>query len=323
MSEPHRAARLLAPEGECTRLQFEHAFLGLGVLEHDSHGLIQLAARDPVEHRDRFREREPVGDEPRHRELALRDQVEEGLHVPVGGPAHVADRVIITAREIVRLVDPCPHRTAEEEIDLLAEPGAPFQLDRGVAQAHHAAAVAHQHGCELDRSEVLCGGGEQHRIDTETGACAQRVVERLVGLRTASRLGAVLRCERALAGVEVHSDHAASVRAAKLHEELPEQAEPDDGDAFTELELRLADCLERDRADRARAGGLEAHVRRNAHHQVSRHRVVLGVRRHAFPDAGYAVIHPELVHVGTHFHHGSGAAVAERGRGLEPLLHFP
>ena len=322
LPQSHRAARLFAPEGERARLQFEHALLGLGVLEHDTHCLIQIAARNPVEHRDRFGEWKPVRDEPRYRELALRDQIEEGLHVAVGRPAHVADRVVVAAREIVRLVDPRPHRAAEEEIDLFAEPCAPFQLDGRVAQAHHAAAVAHQHGGELDRTEVLGGGGEQHRIDAETAACAQRVVEGLIGLRTASRLGTVLQRERALARVEVDSDHAASVRAAKLHQELPEQAEADDGDAFAQLELRLAYRLERDRADGARAGGLEAHVGRNAHHQVPRHGVVFGVRCHSFSDARHSVAHPELVHVGAHFHHGSGAAVTESGRSLEALLHF-
>ena len=126
LPESHRAARLLVPENERARQQIEYALLGLGVLEDDPDCVIQLAARNPVEHRDRFREREAVGDEPRHRELALRNQIEESLYVPVGRPAYIADRVVIAAREIVGLVDARSHRTAEQEIDLLSEPSAPI-----------------------------------------------------------------------------------------------------------------------------------------------------------------------------------------------------
>src|SRR6267378_6062276 len=270
----------------------------------------------------RFREREPVGDEPRYGELALRDQIEKSLHVSVGRPAYVADWVVLATREIVGLADAGPHRAAEQEVNLLAKPGTVVQLDRGVAEANHSAAVTHQHGGQFDWTDVLGRHGEQHRIYTEPAAHAQRVTEGLVHLGTAGRLGTVLHRKRALARFEVHSDHATAVRAAKLHQELPEQPEPDDCHAFAQLELRLAYRLERDRADRARAGRLETHVGRNAHHQVPRHGVVLGVRRYAFPDAGYAVIHPELVHLGTRFHHGSGATVTESGRSLESLLHL-
>src|SRR5712691_10185004 len=197
-----------------------------------------------------------------------------------------------------------------------------FELDRRIAEANHPAAVAHQHGGHLDGTEVPGRHGEQHRIYTKPVAHAQRVIEGLVHLGTAGRLGTVLHRKRALARFEVHSNHATAVRAAKLHEELPEQPEPDDCHAFAQLELRLAYRLKRDCADGSRAGHLEAHVGGNAHHQVPRHGVVLGVRRYALPDARYAVTDPELVHLGIHRHHGSCTAVAEGGRGPEALLHL-
>ena len=148
------------------------------------------------------------------------------------------------------------------------------------------------------------------------------MIERLVHLGSAGRLGTVLHRKRALARFEVYADHATAVRTAKLHQELPEQPEADDCHAFAQLELRLADRLDRDRADSARARRLEAHVGGNAHHQVPRHDVVLGVRRHAFPNTRDAVAHPELVHLGAHRHHGSSTAIAEGGRSLEPLPHL-
>src|SRR6266850_1672158 len=155
LPESYRAARLVAPKSQRARPQFERASLGLGVLEDDPYRLTQLTARDLVKYRDRFREREPVGDEPRYGELALRDQIEKSLHVSVGRPAYVADWVVLATREIVGLVDAGPHRAAEQEVNLLAKPGTPVQLDRGVAEANHPAAVAHQRGGQLDWTEIL------------------------------------------------------------------------------------------------------------------------------------------------------------------------
>src|SRR5207237_8194930 len=108
-----RAARLAVAEGERARLKLEHACLRLRVLEHDAYCLTQLAARNLVKHRDRFREREAVSDEPRYGELSLRDQIEESLHIAVGRPTYVADGVVLAPREIVGLVDAGPHRADE------------------------------------------------------------------------------------------------------------------------------------------------------------------------------------------------------------------
>ena len=174
-----------------------------------------------------------MGDELRDRKLALRDQIEESLHVAVGGPPYIADRVVLSTREIVGFEDAGPHRAGEQKLKLLAKPSTMFELDCRIAEANYSAAVADQHGGHLDRTEVLGRHGEQHRIYADPAAHAQRVIEGLVRLGTAGRLSTVLHGDRALARVEVHSHHAASIGTAKLHQELPEQPEPDDCHTFT------------------------------------------------------------------------------------------
>ena len=263
-----------------------------------------------------------MSDEPRQVELVLGDQIEERRDVAVRSPAHVSDRVVLAAGDVVLVVHPGAHRAAEPEIDLLAEVGAPVELDLGVAEADHPAAVAHQQRRHLDRLVAGGGGGEQHRVHSLPAADPKRMGQRLLVLGRACGLGAVLERERALGRIEIHSDHAAAVGAAQLHQELAEQAEPDDRDALAELEPRLTHRLERDRADRAGAGRFEAHPGRHRHHEVARHRVVLGVRRQPLADAGHPVADRELIDLRAHLDHRAGAAVAQHRGGLQAFLHL-
>ena len=101
-------------------------------------------------------------------------------------------------------------------------------------------AVAHQLRGELDRLVAVRRGRDEHCVDAEPGGEAQRVRERLVALRRAGGLGAVLPRELALRRVEIHAHHAAAVRTRELDQELAEQAEPDHRDRLAELEPRLA-----------------------------------------------------------------------------------
>src|SRR5205823_3533062 len=116
-------------------LQLVHARLGLRILEHNADGVTQRSAGDLIEYCDRLGKNKAVGNELGDIELALRDQFKERLHIAVGCPAHIACGIILAAPEVIAICDTCPHGPAETKIDLLAEPRAPVELNRSVAQA--------------------------------------------------------------------------------------------------------------------------------------------------------------------------------------------
>src|SRR5438552_13572652 len=181
-----------------------------------------------------------MGDQSIKIELPLRDEIQERGHVAIRGPAHVADRIVPAALRVVRIVHAGAHRPAETEVDFLAEPGPPVELDLGVADAHDAAAIPYQPGGQLDRLVAPGRGGDQHRVHARSRADPERQRERLLAVRTAGAFGARMDRELALRRLEIDPHHPASVRARELDQELAEQAEADDGDALAELEAGLA-----------------------------------------------------------------------------------
>ena len=294
-AEPDFSQRCSAVEANGARFAFERAVVGIRVLEHDADGAGEIAICDSVEHIDRVVELEAVGDQVRWVDPALGDQVEKRGDVSLRRPAHIADGIVVALGEVVRIVDAGAGRAAEQEFDLLAEPQAPVEIDLGVAEAHDATAVTDEQGGHLDRLIILGGRGQEDHVHPGPMTDATRGEERCALVGGTCDFGAGGKRQLAFLGVEIDAHDPAAIGAAQLHGELTEQAEADHRNAHAELKPRLAQALERDGADGARACSLEAHVARHRRDEGARHGVIFGMGGDGLADAGDAIADAELI----------------------------
>src|SRR5690348_16725350 len=120
------------------------------VLEDDSNCRGQLAVGNLIEDAARRGKRESVCNERREVELALCQQIHERTHIAIRRPADVANRIILSASEIVRIKHAGAHCAAEPKIDFLAEPCAPVEIDLRIAYTYDAATITYELGGHVD-----------------------------------------------------------------------------------------------------------------------------------------------------------------------------
>src|SRR6476660_6572685 len=98
-----------------------------------------------------------MGDQTRWVDTALGEQIQKDHHISLCRPADIANRIVVTAREVVRVMYAGASRAAEKEFDLLAEPPAPIEIDLGVAKTHDATSIPDKQGRHFNRMVVLRG----------------------------------------------------------------------------------------------------------------------------------------------------------------------
>jgi hypothetical protein len=104
------------------------------------------------------------------------------------------------------------------------------------------------------------------------------------------------------------------------HDELTDQAETDDACHLAQLRLRATYALHGDGTHGREGGLLRGDPVRNAHAEVHRHPVELGVQGELVAGRGDDVSHGELVDARTDLDDDTGEGVAERGVAVE-LVH--
>ena len=120
------------------------------------------------------------------------------------------------------------------------------------------------------------------------------------------------------ARVQIHTDHGAARGPGHLHDEQPDQPEPDHRDRLPQLGLREAEPVEADRAHGRERRVLELHPGRHRCGQVDRHAHDLCMRCVPASRARHPVAHPEGVHPLAHGDHHARGQVARSPRLVEP-----
>src|SRR5262249_18978930 len=111
--------------------------------------------------------------------------------------------------------------------------------------------------------------------------------------------------------------------AAQLSRELPHESEPEDDNPLPDPDVRDANCLHGDRADRGECGEVEGNAVRHPDAEVPRHEDHLGMTRVLGAATRDTVAHRQIVDVLPDLHHLACAAVSERGRRLDAAANGP
>ena len=109
-------------------------------------------------------DRKTVGDQRGNVQPPARQQVDKGFQVATLRPAHVTDRIILTAFFVSRVVAPRAVGTGVQEGQLFFVINLARQLQSNRADRDHARPVAGDHACQLDRVGGGGIGADQHGI---------------------------------------------------------------------------------------------------------------------------------------------------------------
>src|SRR5262249_50627811 len=138
----------------------------------------------------------------------LRDQLEVRLHVPVLGPANVAERVIVAVHFVRRVVAAGSVRRAHQEIDLLPVEHVALHLQADVADNDYDAFGPRDLHRQVDHGVGLGCGGDEGTIDTASaGGIAYQRLQR-IGIAGAIREPSARRALDAF-GIEIEADYVA------------------------------------------------------------------------------------------------------------------
>ena len=259
-----------------------------------------------------------------HLDPPVGDQPQVFGHVAVFGPAHVGQRIVGAALLVGRVVAARPVRARDEEIELLGVHVGAVQVQANITDQHDPSlAPAHP---ERARDDGI--GGRRGRDDHTVGAAAVAQPHHLI------RVGAVVGAHRRVhaqllgkgepPGVEVDADDAAAVGAQQLRGDLSEHAQADYHKRLTQRRRRAAHALHGDRAERHRAGIVEADAVGNTGHQVLGNADDFGVMGALRTGAGHAIAGPDSFQPGADLDDDAGGGIAGRGAGAElPLDDVP
>ena len=168
---------------------------------------------------------------------------------------------------------------------------------------------------------VAAGGQEDVVGPGAVGEGGERLQHRAAAGRVGRAAGgrADLLGQPAPLGRRVEADHVDAGRPQDLHQQLPDQAEPDDAGGLPQPRLRLPVALHGDGPDGGEGGMLGGDPLGHGHAQVARDPVVLGVEGVAVAGAGDPLPDGQMLHAGAHLDDLAAQRVAERGVGVEPV----
>ena len=129
---PSRADGVLRARQHRLRRRGRRVLGGDRVLEQDADRL-ELAGLQVLVDLGRLRHREDAVDERRDLELVPGDQVEEGLQVPLLGPADVPGRVVDAVELVAGVVPAGPVGPGEPDVEFLLVVGVPGQVELHLA----------------------------------------------------------------------------------------------------------------------------------------------------------------------------------------------
>ena len=141
--------------------------LGGGILQDDS-GEWLLALRHERVSVRRAIDWEPVGRELLDGQLARRDDVEHRLHVPLGGPADLAERVVDPLLLVHGIPSTGPQRRRDCELEFLLKERRAGEVQPHDANQNDATLRPAHLGRELDRLVARGGGGDDDGVHAAT-----------------------------------------------------------------------------------------------------------------------------------------------------------
>jgi hypothetical protein len=140
-----------------------------------------------------------------------------------------------------------------------------------------------------------------------------------------SRLAAQAFGQVAALRVGVHADHLATVGGQHLDSEQAQQAQAHHGHTLSQGGVCLADTLQRYRPQGGEGGLFEGQRLFAAiwdrSHQVVGDENGFGMVGVTAPGAGYPLAHLEVCNPFTYRHHGAGAGITQRGKGIQAVHH--
>ena len=185
----------------------------------------------------------------------------------------------------------------------------PRKVDRYRADNHQTPAVC----ADLERLKTrrcgFCCGGNDHAV--RSPAIGERANLRR-RLRCNSELGPELSHQRDALRLQIDPDDRASLQTRQLRDELPDDAETDDGDGFAKTDVRGPHGMERNAAQRREARMLERDAIRDRHHQIApgEHRLAVTGTLAA---KGDRLSDLDVGDAGVHLGHLARARIAEHG----------
>jgi hypothetical protein len=194
-------------------------------------------------------DRELMADQLLQTQRAGRCFLEEVGDEPALGPAHVADRVVMPALLVGRVVAARPVGARDPELELLFVEGSPRNVESDGADDGDGRAVARQRGRELHRSAVVRRGTDDNRVGAVAAAQVPDPIfeallaedERLARAQAPGELHAVDRC--------VDADRASSGSRDELSCDLTHQPQADDDHERAGVRLGQTNTVTRDRPE--------------------------------------------------------------------------
>ena len=254
-------------------------------------------------------------------EGAVGQQREEAGDVALLGPAHVAQRVVDAVELVAVVVAARAVGAREPDVELLLVVGVPGQVEARLADVDDAGPVASQPRGELDGLVARPARGQEDVVGAPRRPGPQQRLEpvhpRRVGPGAAPGAALLGGAAALLDGVEAHHPDPRSDQ--QPHQQLADQAQPDDAGGLPQLHLRPAQRLHRDGTDRGEGGVLGEHPVGHPHAEVARHPVDLGVQRELVARCGDQVTDLEAVHALPDLHDHAAQRVAQGRPGVEPV----
>ena len=267
---PRRRRRLLRHHDSCFPPHFPR------VLQQHAERLAIVA--DYFVRRRPIGDREPVRDQFAHVEASRSHGVQHRLEVPLLGPAHKADRVVLPPLLVQIVVASRPIRAGHLERQFLFVEIGTFQVQADDADEHESAALAARLGGLMH--DFIGGGGraDQHAIHpapVRPGAGGRRHV---AASRGVDYLSAHAFGHRQPLVADVHAHHLAPVGAQQLNAHEPDQSHPINDETLAERRLQQPDALQADAGQNGEGGVVIADPFGDLRAEVPGHRDHLGVR---------------------------------------------
>ena len=253
----------------------------------------------------------------------LGDELQNGLHVPTLGPAHIGQRVVDPPLFVGGVIAPRSRGARHHQVELLPVERLPEQVHADAPDDDHAATGPRHLEALVHRLAALRPGRQQDGVRADAGCVAEHGFHRIRLAGDDSALGAQALGEPDPVLHHVDPDHASPGGSQDLHREEADEAEPHHDDRLPELGAGPAHAVEGDGAERDERRVPELHGLRDLDDEIAGDHHVLGVIGVAGAAAGHPVAHGELGDSGAHFLDDSGERVAQGDRPLHLVADQP
>src|SRR5690606_19065946 len=211
---------------------------------------------------------EPGRDQSFDIELPRGHQIQHRLEIALLGPAHEANRIVLTTFLVGRVIAPGAVAAADLEGKLLLVEVRTGQLQTSNAHQHDTAALA-AHLCGLaDWFVALRRGGDDHRIHSTTageGLCRRQHIFTSTKVHNFSTkpLGHLQ-----AKWIEINAQYPAPMRTKHLDSEQANETQTGDHHTFTQGGVNQTDTLQSDGGKHGKGGCLVRHILGNLGAQV-------------------------------------------------------